>query len=77
MVSQTLAFQGNAAYYRADTKTAQALYQQALQAANLSKEPEKSFWRRSIWQKLRSRKGRRSRRSQHCDHFCSKPRVWD
>ncbi len=41
MVSQTLCFQGNAAYYRGDTKASQALYQQALQAANLSKEPEK------------------------------------
>jgi eukaryotic-like serine/threonine-protein kinase len=41
MVSQTLGFQGNAAYYRGDTKGAQALYEQALQAANLSKEPEK------------------------------------
>jgi tetratricopeptide (TPR) repeat protein len=41
MVSQTLAFQGNAAYYRGDPKAAQALYQQALQAATLSKEPEK------------------------------------
>jgi tetratricopeptide (TPR) repeat protein len=43
MVSQTLGFQGNAAYYRGDTKAAQALYQQALQAANLSKEPEKAL----------------------------------
>jgi len=41
MVSQTLAFQGNAGYYRGDSKAAGALYEQALQAANRSKEPEK------------------------------------
>jgi tetratricopeptide (TPR) repeat protein len=41
MVSQTLAFQGDAAYYRSDFKAAGALYEQALQAANGSKEPEK------------------------------------
>lgn len=41
MVSQALAFQGDAAYYRGDSKAAGALYQQALQAANRSKEPEK------------------------------------
>jgi eukaryotic-like serine/threonine-protein kinase len=41
MVSQTLAFQGDAAYYRGDSKAAGVLYEQALQAANRSKEPEK------------------------------------
>src|SRR5208282_820279 len=41
MVSQTLSFQGDAAYYRGDAKAAGALYEQALQAANRSKEPEK------------------------------------
>jgi len=41
MVSQSLSFQGDAAYYRGDAKTAGALYEQALQAANRSKEPEK------------------------------------
>ena len=41
MISQTLAFQGDAAYYRGDFKAAGALYEQALQAANGSKEPEK------------------------------------
>jgi len=41
MVSQTLSFQGDAAYYRGDSKAAGALYDQALQAANRSKEPEK------------------------------------
>jgi eukaryotic-like serine/threonine-protein kinase len=41
MVSQTLAFQGDAAYYRGDSKSARALYEQALQAATSSKEPER------------------------------------
>jgi len=41
MVSQTLAFQGDAAYYRGDSNAAGVLYEQALQAANRSKEPEK------------------------------------
>jgi tetratricopeptide (TPR) repeat protein len=41
MVSQTLSFQGDAAYYRGSYKDAGALYEQALQAANRSKEPEK------------------------------------
>jgi len=41
MVSQTLSFQGDAAYYRGDSKAARALYEQALQAANRSKEPDK------------------------------------
>ena len=41
MVSQTLSFEGDAAYYRGDSKAAGALYEQALQAANRSKEPEK------------------------------------
>ena len=41
MVSQTLSFQGDAAYYRGDSKAAGALYEQGLQAANLGKEPDK------------------------------------
>jgi len=41
MVSQTLSFQGDAAYYRGDSKAAGTSYEQALQAANLSKEPDK------------------------------------
>jgi tetratricopeptide (TPR) repeat protein len=41
MASQTLGFQGDVAYYRGDSRAAGALYQQALQAANLSKEPDK------------------------------------
>ena len=41
MASQTLSFQGDAAYYRGNSKAARALYEQALQVANLSKEPDK------------------------------------
>jgi tetratricopeptide (TPR) repeat protein len=41
MVSQTVSFQGDAAYYRGDSKVAKGLYEQALQAAKLSKEPDK------------------------------------
>jgi tetratricopeptide (TPR) repeat protein len=41
MVSQTLAFQGDAFNYRGDFKSARALYSQALQAATRSKEPDK------------------------------------
>ena len=40
-VSQTLAWQGDAAYYRGDWKSARALYEQALQAGTQSKEPDK------------------------------------
>jgi len=41
MVSQTLSFQGDAAYYHGDTKAAEVFYQQALQSATRSKEPDK------------------------------------
>jgi serine/threonine protein kinase/tetratricopeptide (TPR) repeat protein len=41
MVAQTLSFQGDAAYYRGNSKAAGALYGQSLQAANRSKEPDK------------------------------------
>jgi tetratricopeptide (TPR) repeat protein len=41
MESQTLAFQGNVPYYRGDSKSARALYEQALQAATHSKEPDR------------------------------------
>jgi tetratricopeptide (TPR) repeat protein len=41
LVSQTLGFQGDAAYYRGDSKSARVLYEQALQAAVSSKEPDK------------------------------------
>ncbi|MGB6678591.1 MAG: tetratricopeptide repeat protein [Terriglobales bacterium] len=39
--SQVLVFQGNVPYYRGDFKSAKALYEQALQAATRSKEPER------------------------------------
>ena len=39
--SQVLVFQGNVPYYRGDSKSAKALYEQALQAATHSKEPER------------------------------------
>jgi tetratricopeptide (TPR) repeat protein len=39
MVAQTLAYQGDAAFLRGDSKSARALYEQALEAANRSKEP--------------------------------------
>ena len=41
LVSQTLGFQGDAAYYRGDSKSASSLYEQALQAAAHSKEPDR------------------------------------
>jgi eukaryotic-like serine/threonine-protein kinase len=41
MISQTLAFQGDAAFYRGDSKTARGLYEEALQAATRSKEPDR------------------------------------
>ena len=41
MVSQAFVFQGDAAYYAGDSKSARSLYEQALTAANLSKEPER------------------------------------
>jgi serine/threonine protein kinase/tetratricopeptide (TPR) repeat protein len=41
LVSQTLRFQGDAAYYRGDSKSARVLYEQALPAGVRSKEPDK------------------------------------
>ena len=58
MVSQTLAFQGDAAYYRGDSKAAGALYQQALQAANRSKEPEKILTAKISLAKVAIQEGR-------------------
>lgn len=43
MVSEALLFQGDASYYRGDTKSARASYDQALAVATRSKEPEKIF----------------------------------
>jgi len=41
MIAQVLAIQGDAAYHRGDAKAARPLYDQALQAATRSKEPDK------------------------------------
>jgi tetratricopeptide (TPR) repeat protein len=41
LVSQTLTFQGDSAYYLGDSKSARSLYEQAAQAAAHSKEPDK------------------------------------
>jgi serine/threonine protein kinase/tetratricopeptide (TPR) repeat protein len=41
MVAQTLDFQGDAFFYRGDYRSARLLYEQALQAAKRSKEPDK------------------------------------
>ncbi len=40
-VAQTLGFQGDVAYYRGDAKAARVFYEQAMQAATRSKEPER------------------------------------
>jgi len=40
MVAQTLGFQGDASFYQGDFKSAQPLYEQAMQAATRSKEPD-------------------------------------
>ncbi len=41
MVSEAFVFQGDAAYFASDLKSARASYEQALAAANRSKEPER------------------------------------
>ena len=41
MMAQSLDFQGDAAFYRGDSKSARTLYEQAMQPAIRSKEPEK------------------------------------
>jgi eukaryotic-like serine/threonine-protein kinase len=43
MISQTLDFEGDAAYYRGDANAAQSYYAQALQPASRSKEREKAL----------------------------------
>ncbi len=57
MVSQTLAFQGDAAYYRGDSKSARALYEQALQAATSSKEPGRILVTKSALAKIAAQEG--------------------
>ena len=41
MVAQTFGFQGDAFFYQGNFKAAHSLYEQALQAATRSKEPER------------------------------------
>jgi eukaryotic-like serine/threonine-protein kinase len=41
MVAQSLDFEGDASFYRGDSKAARSLYEQAIQPATRSKEPEK------------------------------------
>jgi len=41
LLSQTLGFHGDAAYYRGDSKSARSFYEEALQAATRSKEPDR------------------------------------
>jgi len=57
MASLTLAFQGDAAYYRGDAKSARAMYAQALQAALRSKEPDKILIAKVALAKLGIREG--------------------
>jgi eukaryotic-like serine/threonine-protein kinase len=41
MLAQSLDFEGDASFYRGDSKSARSLYEQAIQPATRSKEPEK------------------------------------
>ncbi len=41
LVAQTFAYEGDAAYYRGDNRSARGYYQRALQAASHTKEPDK------------------------------------
>jgi tetratricopeptide (TPR) repeat protein len=43
LVAQTLAFQGDVAYYRGDSNSARSYYERAVQAAAASKEPDKQL----------------------------------
>jgi eukaryotic-like serine/threonine-protein kinase len=57
MVSQTLAFQGDAAYYRGDSKSARAFYEQALQTAIRSKEPDRILMAKVALAKIAATEG--------------------
>jgi tetratricopeptide (TPR) repeat protein len=57
MVSQTLIYQGDAAYYAGDNKTARALYEQAVAAATKSKEPERVLLAKMSLARIVSREG--------------------
>ena len=57
LVSQTLGFQGDAAYYRSDAKSARVLYEQSLQAAIRSKEPDRTLIAKVNLAKVRLQEG--------------------
>lgn len=58
MVSQVLAFQGDAAYYRGDSKSARSLYEQALQAGTRGKEPYKVLMAKVALSRIALQEGR-------------------
>ena len=58
MVAQTLDFQGDASFYRGDFKAARSLYEQALQAATRSKEPDKVLIAKTDLAKVDAQDGR-------------------
>ncbi len=58
LVAQTLLFEGDAAYYRGDFKSASASYQQALQASVLSKEPDRILTAKVSLAKIAVEEGR-------------------
>jgi tetratricopeptide (TPR) repeat protein len=57
MVAQTLAYQGDAANYRGDSKAARALYEQALEAAVRSKEPARILFAKVAIAKIAATEG--------------------
>jgi eukaryotic-like serine/threonine-protein kinase len=57
MESQTLAFQGNVAFYRGDYKSARGFYEQALQAATRSKEPDRILIAKVALAKVEAQEG--------------------
>ena len=56
-VSEILAFQGDAAYYRGDSKSARGFYEQALQAATRSKQPDRILIAKVALAKIAAREG--------------------
>ena len=58
MVAQTLDFQGDAFFYRGDFKAARSLYEQALQTATRSKEPDKILIARTDLAKVDVQEGK-------------------
>jgi eukaryotic-like serine/threonine-protein kinase len=57
MISQTLVFEGDAAYFRGDTKSARSLYEQALQAATSSKEPARILLAKAALGRISAKEG--------------------